>query len=758
MAETRRNDLQSSDSILTMSLANNTNFRIFKDRMVKHALAIGGISVIVAIVLIFFYLVYEVLPLFQAATAKQVAVYSAPGSGNTLLYAVDEQNEIGVRYTDSGDIVFFKTEDGTVINRVSLELDENLRITAFAQGGAQTGIVALGLSDGSVRIVKHEFIVTYPNDRRKITPRLEVLFEEETLRVFDERVPVNKIAVKSSEEVTTIVGWSSGSLVSLVRFEQEESFLSDEITVNRSANQFKSIIEDINYLLIDTDQRVVYVADIHGILVRYTVDNDGRVEFNQQIQIVKPEENLTSLAFLSGDISLLAGESSGVISQWFIVKDDSNHRELTRIRGFHTQRSSISAIVPEFSRKGFLAADNSGKVGIYHTTAHRNLLLPQVSPDALKTLSISPRADAFIGEDIAGNTYYWLIQNNHPEISWSALWSKVWYESYSKPEYVWQSSAANNDFEPKFSLTPLSFGTLKAAFYAMIVAMPIAIFGAIYTAYFMAPRLRQIVKPSIEVMEALPTVILGFLAGLWLAPALEMHLPGILVALILFPTGLMVFAYLWQYAPSFIRSRVSDGWQPLLLLPVVGILGWLSFALSHPIEQLFFNGDFRGWLTNDLGIPFDQRNSIVVGLAMGFAVIPTIFSITEDAVFSVPKHLTVGSLALGATTWQTMVRVVILTASPGIFSAVMIGLGRAVGETMIVLMATGNTPVMDFSIFQGMRTLAANIAVEMPESEVASTHFRVLFLAALVLFVFTFFFNTLAEIVRHRLRRRYSSL
>lgn len=123
-----------------------------------------------------------------------------------------------------------------------------------------------------------------------------------------------------------------------------------------------------------------------------------------------------------------------------------------------------------------------------------------------------------------------------------------------------------------------------------------------------------------------------------------------------------------------------------------------------------------------------------------------------------PKHLTQGSLALGATPWQTLSRVVILTASPGIFSAVMMGLGRAVGETMIVLMATGNTPIMDFSMFQGLRTLAANIAVEMPESEVGSSHYRVLFLAAFVLFVFTFLFNTLAEFVRQRLREKYSSM
>jgi phosphate transport system permease protein len=195
-----------------------------------------------------------------------------------------------------------------------------------------------------------------------------------------------------------------------------------------------------------------------------------------------------------------------------------------------------------------------------------------------------------------------------------------------------------------------------------------------------------------------------------------------------------------------------------VLVPVVLLLGWLSLRLSLPIEELFFNGDMRLWLTKTAGFTYDQRNALVVGLAMGFAVIPSIFSIAEDAIFSVPKHLSYGSLALGATPWQTLTRVVLLTASPGIFSAVMIGMGRAVGETMIVLMATGNTPIMDANIFQGMRTLAANIAVEMAESEVGGTHYRVLFLAALVLFLFTFVVNTLAEVIRQRLRKRYESL
>jgi phosphate transport system permease protein len=171
-----------------------------------------------------------------------------------------------------------------------------------------------------------------------------------------------------------------------------------------------------------------------------------------------------------------------------------------------------------------------------------------------------------------------------------------------------------------------------------------------------------------------------------------------------------------------------------------------------------FGGDARTWISNTLGLTYDQRNSLVVGLAMGFAVIPIIFTISEDAFASVPSNLTAASLALGASRWQTATRVVLPTASPGVFSAIMVGFGRAVGETMIVLMATGNTPVMEWSIFNGIRTLSANIAVEIPEAPQGGTLYRVLFLSAALLFLLTFVVNTIAEIVRQRLRDRYKAI
>ncbi|MDF5321981.1 ABC transporter permease subunit, partial [Vibrio parahaemolyticus] len=175
----------------------------------------------------------------------------------------------------------------------------------------------------------------------------------------------------------------------------------------------------------------------------------------------------------------------------------------------------------------------------------------------------------------------------------------------------------------------------------------------------------------------------------------------------------MIMGGLWALIPQPLRNRLPNGWHALVLMPVILVLIGLGVWISPTIEQTFFGGDMRLFLTEH-GIGYDQRNALVVGLAMGFAVIPTIFTIAEDAIFSVPKHLSDGSLALGATPWQTLIYVVLLTASPGIFSAIMMGLGGAVGETMILLLATGNAPLMVWNILEGLRSRSATIAVEFP--------------------------------------------
>lgn len=202
--------------------------------------------------------------------------------------------------------------------------------------------------------------------------------------------------------------------------------------------------------------------------------------------------------------------------------------------------------------------------------------------------------------------------------------------------------------------------------------------------------------------------------------------------------------------------QVTDGWSRrsfvlvnlakfLLAIAATMLLAWL---VSTSLNAAGF--DPRGSYVGT----YDQRNALIVGFVMGFAIIPIIYTIAEDALSTVPAHLRSASLGAGATPWQTAVRVVIPTAMSGLFSALMIGLGRAVGETMIVLMAAGNTPVRDWNIFNGFRTLSANIAVELPEAVKDSTHYRTLFLAALTLFFMTFIVNTMAEIVRLRFRKR----
>jgi phosphate transport system permease protein len=282
--------------------------------------------------------------------------------------------------------------------------------------------------------------------------------------------------------------------------------------------------------------------------------------------------------------------------------------------------------------------------------------------------------------------------------------------------------------------------------------------GALYTSQFAHPDVRARVKPVVEIMAALPSVVVGFIAGLWLASRVERQVVPVLLMTALLPAFGTAGILLWDRLPRRFRERLKPGTEIVLIVPLLLLGAWLTVLAGPRIESLLFAGDFKHWLSAALGLVYDQRNSLVVGIAMGFAVIPIIFTIAEDSFSSVPSHLTAASLALGASRWQTALRVVLPTASPGVFSAVMIGFGRAVGETMIVLMATGNTPVLDWSLFDGMRTLSANIAVEIPEAPYGSTLYRVLFLAAGVLFVMTFLVNTLAEVIRQRLRERYRAL
>ncbi|VAW62101.1 Phosphate transport system permease protein PstC (TC 3.A.1.7.1) [hydrothermal vent metagenome] len=747
-----------SDQILQMKY----NQRALRDRLARYLVSFGGVSVICAILLIFFFLLQVVIPMFESAQMQEITQFTVPSGemdmgdqvSKTWLLGLEEKGTVAVRFSDLGEVIFFETATGKVVLSKKLQLP-----AAISSVANSLDYVVLGLANGSVLVLRYIFELSYPDNLRTITPLLEYPLGKEPLVLDESSQALLHVALQLNGEGAGVAAVTADNRLVFARYTREESFISEEITTELESRSERvpgnTVDKLITSLVLTPELAHLYVSTASGILQDYRLNDEG-LSFSPVEYVFS--DKISRLTLLLGGTSLLVGLNTGEVQQWMPVKEKKSGRNtkvLTFIRAFHESLQPVSFIASEQRRKGFAVADTQGMITLYYSTSQRVLAQLNTADALITQMAWSARAENLLAIDSKNQIHVYQIRNEYPEVSWDVLWGKVWYEGYDEPDYIWQSSASSNEFEPKLSLVPLSFGTLKAAFYAMIFALPVAILGAIYTAQFMSPRMRTTVKPSIEIMEALPTVILGFLAGLWLAPYVETHLAGVFALLIILPPGFILCAWLWGHVPG--RSR-SEGWEAALLIPVVLFLIWLSMSVSLPLEQLLFEGDMRNYMSNEWGISYDQRNSLVVGLIMGFAIIPTIFSIAEDALFSVPQHLIRGSLALGATRWQTMMNVVLPAASPAIFSAIMMGFGRAVGETMIVLMATGNTPLMDMSIFQGMRTLAANIAVEVPEAEVASTHYRVLFLAALILFMFTFFFNTIAEMIRHRLRKRYSGL
>ena len=722
--------------------------RLLKDHLARWGVAAGGVGVILAILLIFLYLLYEVMPLFSGA--RMVPVASYPASTSAIFVSLDAQAEMAMETLKSGRLRFFATRSGVLLHDDSLPLPTGSTVEQVVTDAGRSGLMAAGLSNGGVVLFEQGYQLTDSDDR--IAPEIRYPFGRRPFLMTRSSTPLTTLAISNGEERLLVAGHVDNQVV-LTAFAKSKSLLAEAIAGEPSSVVLPTVTGEIKQLLIDPEQNWLYVLSDSNRLTVINIRDIEHPVVQQTLALTAPGVAVTDMAFLSGGISVLVGDSQGSITQWFMVRGDEGWA-LSPVRSLRIGNDPVNKIVPEHGRKGFLAADVNGTVGLFYTTSSRTLLTEPLAHERIDLMAVSPQGDYLLLVS-AGKMQFFAVDNPHPEISWSALWGKVWYESYPQADYIWQSATGNNDVEAKLSLVPLVFGTLKAAFYAMLLATPLAIGAAIYTGYFMAPALRHRVKPVIEQMAALPTVILGFMAAVWLAPQIESHLVGIFALLLLLPAGILLFALCWDLLP--LAHRLRAGGQAMLLVPVVLACGALAMMLGECLEAWLFAGDMSTWLTVALGIPFDQRNALVIGMAMGFAVIPTIFSIAEEAIFSVPRHLTCGSLALGATPWQTLSRVVIVTASSGIFAAVMIGMTRVVGETMIVLMATGNTPITEVNIFQGMRTLAASIAVEIPEAEVRSTHYRMLFLAALVLFVFTFVVNGVVDLMRYRLRQKYSS-
>jgi phosphate transport system permease protein len=257
--------------------------------------------------------------------------------------------------------------------------------------------------------------------------------------------------------------------------------------------------------------------------------------------------------------------------------------------------------------------------------------------------------------------------------SWRYLLRPYQWTGYEKPENIWQPVSSIH----KYNVLPLIVGSIKTTLVALLFSVPLALGAALFVSQLAPARLREFIKPCIELLAGIPSVVLGFFA-------------------------LIVLATVFQRAFGF-ESRL---------------------------------------------------NATVAGVALGLAVIPVIFSIAEDALTSVPRSYTQPALALGSSRWQAAWQIVVPAAMPGIFAAAVLGFGRAIGETMIVLMASGNASIMSWNLFDSTRTITATIAAELAETVFGGHHYRILFTMGLLLFIVTFVANLAGELVIHRLKNR----
>ncbi len=851
------------------------------EKVSRACITIGGVGTILAVATICFFLVWVVVPLFGGAEIEDgrdwtTAAGTSPAEGRdtgVLDLGVDEQQVLGWALLDDGRVVSYRVSDGLPLREqalfdpadmpgvVDITLTGGHLAAGYADGRIQLGRVAIEvdfLTDGEpVELVDLEVgeIVAWDGGLVTRTPELQLrrhrlLAEVEPPLEAGRSGGIALIDRVETAQGTTLVVLRDDDSLAYSKVRRRKHLFTGEITSTLKESELpfeaRSNGPAPEHLLVSDLGDSVYVAWPDGLLHRYNVF-DVKAPFLAETANLSPgaEHRLSVLAFLVGGMTLVAGDTAGTLRAWFPVEDAGSRdgRSLAVAHELPGGGAAVRSLAMSTRTRVFAAGFDDGRIGLYHMTSER-LLAETSLPTGLPvdTLALAPRGDGLLAFDAEG-ARLWEVDNDHPESSMATLFTPVWYEGEPAPGHTWQSSGGEDAFEPKLGLYPLVFGTLKATFYAMLFSVPLAILAALYTSEFLPRNARARTKQIIEMMASLPSVVLGFLAALWLAPIIERAVPAALVAVVTVPLAWLTGAYLWQLLPQRVGLRRS-GFPRLVSIGACVLLGLFAAHAAGPsIESLLFGGNvkswldgqqgpaFGGWLIMTLpvaalltviasvrwvspwlrnigigwtrgrmaavdmvryaavlgatlavaalmavaldGMGFDpraaadhdgtsfapfgtyvQRNALIVGFVMGFAVIPIIYTLAEDALSAVPDHLRAASLGAGATQWQTAVRVIMPTATSGLFSACMIGLGRAVGETMIVLMAAGNTPVMEANLFNGFRTLSATIAVELPEAVKDGTLYRVLFLSALTLFAMTFLINSLAELVRLRFRKK----
>ena len=866
------------------------------DRFAKTLITFGGIGTILSVLGVALFLVWVVLPLFLPAETSNLKSYGIQGDG-LLGAGLDEYQVLGWALKASGELELFRLDSGEILgSETPVETSPGVADEDSGAAPARPSVASflirsptavLGYSDGSVQFVDIDF-KTRIFDRDDLPPELVARFDDdaETTVAFRKGVvqttpggqfrlqeldvargPRAQLSDAPIETLTHAVGGDGATVVFYAAGRLRAAFwtLEEDMMSGESSLELDEIVElpvtgdKPDFLALGGAANEVLAVDGGGYMRRIDLRDSEDLYVAETGRLLPPTstDRITFFQPLLGGTTFLWGDTAGRVEGGFTVRPEDADGELpglwdadkdpraqqvfARTKSLAQARIGATAVASSSRSRLAYAGFADGELRLFnvtHATEIQRLQLPTEEP--VQRLVMAPKENGVLAVTPSG-LYHADLDPGYPEAGFAAFFRPVWYEGYAEPGHTWQSSSGTDDFEMKLGLMPLIFGTLKATFYSMLFGAPLALLAAVFTSELLPRKVRGVLKPSIEFMAGLPSVVLGFLAALVFAPYVEKVVPATLAVFVTLPSVLLLGAFLWQLLPAdtAIRWQNRRFWGMVILVPV----GVLAAGLVGPfLERLVFAGDIKGWLAWNpgdpgearfasstggwmiLGVPlaalgvvfamgrfvsprmrrwgtdwsrsqyarydllrfvlglcatlglafvfsftlsslgFDprgayvdtyvQRNSLIVGFVMGFAIIPIIYTISEDALSTVPEHLRSASLGAGATQWQTAVRIVIPTAMSGLFSALMIGLGRAVGETMIVLMAAGNTPIMDMNIFEGFRTLSANIAVELPEAVKGDTHYRTLFLAALVLFVMTFIVNTIAEVIRLRFRKR----
>ncbi len=718
------------------------------NKIAASVISLGGYSVIFSIVALFAFLLYETIPLFFSADIGKTLSVQNVSDSKTVYCGIDQYKEIFYSINEKGIVSFYNINEKKVTKKDTIPLQNNENILVFSVSNYSPEHISLGTSKGNIIDIDIKFKSNFNAGKRKIVPSFS----------FNEKINVNKNDVSSkitelgfdiNEDGIKYWAWvdSGKNLYLKIYDSDEDQYYFYNLTEQNTISGFSALV-------LDAENQILIVGNESGELFKFDISDAEEPTLKDNWK--GSSNSITKLAFLIGGNTLIVGDSKGNVESWFQTRSVNNQLHFSPIHKFKNHYSAISSIISSRRNRSFLTIGKKGGVHLNFSTTAQTQYEFKMNNHSIVSANFAPKSDGILLVDSKNLLGIYNLDDAHPEATMNSLFGKVQYEGYNNSEFVWQSTGGSDSFESKFSLIPLIFGTLKGTFFAMIFSIPIALFGAIFVSQFASKNMAKIVKPVIEIMAALPSVVIGFLAGLYFSPLFAQNLMLLFLLTILAPVLLLFGISFYGLIPER-KRRTYSSWVELLFVFALMIFVYIiASASAFPLEQSLFAGSFKQWLYDTLKITYDQRNSLVVGFALGFAVIPIIFTIAEDALSNVPDSLSSASLALGASKWQTVKRVIIPAAAGGIFSAVMLGVGRAIGETMIVLMATGNTPIMSLSPFDGFRALSANIAVEIPEAPVDGTLYRILFLTALLLLAFTFVINTIATFIGDKLRKKYA--